>query len=99
MDLKQFTERVHFVETLSLFFEEELNTFSRFAVGALLISNLDTKETILKEDAKKLICLDPWIFYLYQQLFNNVKFSLLIKLIENIRCTYYSFASVNDETL
>ena len=68
MDLKQFTERVHFMESLCLFSEEELNTFIRFADGALLISNLETKETISKEVARKLICLDPWIFYLYQQL-------------------------------
>ena len=68
MDLKQFAERVHFMESLCLFSEEELNTFITFADGALLISNLETKETISKEVARKLICLDPWIFYLYQHL-------------------------------
>lgn len=68
MDSKQFAERVHFMETLCVFSEEELNTFIRFADGALLISNLETKETISKDVARKLICLDPWIFHLYQQL-------------------------------
>ena len=56
------------METLCVFFEEELNTFIRFADGALLISNLETKETISKDVAKKLICLEPWIFYLAQHL-------------------------------
>ena len=68
MDSKQFAEIVHFMETLCVFSEEELNTFIRFADGALLISNLETKETISKDVARKLICLDPWIFHLYQQL-------------------------------
>ena len=68
MTFKQFSERVHLIETLSLFSNDGLETFIKFANGALFIKKFDKLESIPKKVGTELMNLEPWIFHLTQEL-------------------------------
>lgn len=67
MSFNEFNEKVKFIESLSIFSDDDLETFIRFTEGALLIKKIEKLEMIPKELAEEMIMLDPWIFHVSQQ--------------------------------
>ena len=68
MTFKQFSERIHLMETLSLVSNDGLEILIKFANGALLIRKFDKLESIPKEVGRELMNLEPWILHLTHEL-------------------------------
>ena len=68
MTFKQFGESIHLMESLSLFSDDGLETFIKFANGALLIKKFDKLESISKDVGRELMNLEPWILHLTREL-------------------------------